>query len=60
MVDDTWAIVEVRLPGAVAPARWQRIDLKVDRTWQPAVHLAGSADLRSVGVQVGEAQLFRR
>jgi len=31
----------------------------VDRTWQPALYLAGSADLRMVGVQVGELRLVR-
>jgi hypothetical protein len=59
MVGDTWAIINVRLPDAGSPARFKRIDLKVDRTWQPALYIAGSADLRAVGVQVGELHLVR-
>ena len=59
MVGDTWAIINVRLPDAGSPARFKRIDLKVDRTWQPAISIAGSADLRAVGVQVGELRLVR-
>jgi hypothetical protein len=27
--------------------------------WQPALYIAGSADMRMVGVQVGEPRLFR-
>jgi O-antigen ligase len=59
LVDRTWAIVSVRLPEAAPPARFKRIDLRVDRIWQPALYIAGSADMRSVGVQVGEPRLFR-
>ena len=59
LVDDTWAIIDVQLPGIGPPTTFKRIDLKVDRTWQPALYLAGSADTRSVGVQVGELQLLR-
>jgi len=36
------------------PASVRRIDLRVDRPWQPAIYIAGSADMRTVGVQVGE------
>jgi hypothetical protein len=59
IVGDTWAIINVRLPDVDLPLRLKRIDLKVDRTWQPALYIAGSADLRAVGVQVGELRLFR-
>ena len=59
MVDATWAIVSVRLPDAVPPTRFKRIDLRVDRLWRPALYIAGSADMRNVGVQVGEPRLFR-
>jgi len=59
MVDGTWAIISVRLSGALPPARFQRIDLRIDRAWQPAFYIAGSGDLRAVGVQVGEVRLFR-
>jgi hypothetical protein len=59
LVDATWAIISVRLPDALPPLPFKRIDLKVDRVWQPAVYIAGSADMRSVGVQVGEPRLIR-
>jgi hypothetical protein len=36
------------------PARVRRIDLRVDRPWQPGIYIAGSADMRTVGIQVGE------
>jgi hypothetical protein len=58
-VDATWAIVSLRLPDAVPPTQFKRIDLTVDRVWQPALYIAGSADMRAVGVQVGEPRLFR-
>lgn len=59
MIGDGWAIVNLELPDAVPPTRFKRINLKVDRTWQPAVYQPGSADLRSVGVQIGEVRMFR-
>jgi O-antigen ligase len=59
LIGETWAMISVRLPGVQPPTRFKRIDLKVDRTWQPALYIAGSADLRTVGVQVGELRLFR-
>jgi O-antigen ligase len=59
MVDATWAIVSLRLPDAVPPTQFNRIDLTVDHVWQPALYIAGSADMRAVGVQVGEPRLFR-
>jgi hypothetical protein len=59
MVDGTWAIISVRLPGTMPPTKFQRIDLRPDRAWQPALYIAGSADRRVVGVQIGEVRLFR-
>jgi O-antigen ligase len=59
MADAAWAIVSLPLADAVPPARFKRIDLKVDRVWQPALYIAGSADMRMVGVQVGEPRLVR-
>ena len=59
LVAEPWATVSLDLPKAIPPARFTRIDFKIDRTWQPAVYIAGSADLRQIGVQVGEAQLVR-
>jgi O-antigen ligase len=58
-VGSSWMLIPVRLPAAMPPARLKRIDLQVDRTWQPALYIAGSPDMRSVGVQVGECQLVR-
>lgn len=59
LVADSWATLSLALPDVEPPARFKRIDLKIDRTWQPALYLAGSADMRAVGVQVGVPQLFR-
>ena len=59
LVDANWAIVSVRLPDATPPIAFKRVDLKMDRVWQPALYIAGSGDLRVVGVQVGEPRLFR-
>ena len=59
LVDSTWTLVSIRLPDAVPPMRFKRIDLKLDRVWQPALYTPGSADMRLVGVQVGELRLVR-
>jgi O-antigen ligase len=50
----TWTIVPVDVPAPQSPTRFTRVNLRVDRTWQPALYIPGSADLRPVGVQVGE------
>ena len=50
---DSWTVLGVTMPDA-PPASVRRIDLRVDRPWQPAIYIAGSADMRTVGVQVGE------
>jgi hypothetical protein len=54
LVGREWTVVEVDTPWRDATLRVKRIDLRVDRTWQPGVYIAGSGDLRQVGVQVGE------
>jgi O-antigen ligase len=59
MADATWAILSLPLPDAFPPVPFKRIDLKVDRVWQPALYIAGNADMRRVGVQVGEPRLIR-
>jgi O-antigen ligase len=60
LVDRSWSFLAVRVPDVLPPARFKRIDLKMDRTWQPALYIAGSADMRRVGIQVGEnIQLVR-
>jgi len=58
LIGDTWANLNLALPDAAPPTRYKRIDLRVDRTWQPAVYLPGSADMRPLGIQVGEVRLF--
>jgi hypothetical protein len=57
--DGAWAMLSLRLPDVLPPTQFKRIDLKVQRVWQPALYIAGSADMRKVGVQVGEPRLFR-
>jgi O-antigen ligase len=59
LVGSAWDLLEVRLPEAPPPVRFKRIDLKMARTWQPALYIAGSYDMRPVGVQVGECELLR-
>ena len=58
-VTQSWSFLAVRVPDVLPPARFKRINLKIDRTWQPAIYIAGSADMRRVGIQVGECQLVR-
>jgi O-antigen ligase len=59
LVDNTWGILVVPMPEVAPPTRFKRVDLKVDRAWQPALYVAGSADFRTVGVQMGEPELAR-
>ena len=58
-VDANWSVFEADLStfDPLAPVR--RVNLKVERTWQPALYIAGSAEMRRVGVQVGECELIR-
>jgi O-antigen ligase len=58
-VSTEWAILNVALPDVSPPDEFKRIDLKVERTFVPALYIPGSADRRTVGVQVGECRLFR-
>ncbi len=58
LVGMDWAILNLELPPGRPLQRFKRIDLKVLRTWQPAVYVQGSSDLRRVGVQVGEIKEF--
>jgi O-antigen ligase len=59
IITDVWAEIYVPLGDVPAPKGYRRVDLRVDRAWQPAVYIPGSADLRNVGVQVGEPRLDR-
>lgn len=55
----TWTTIAIDLPPA-DPTRMRRVDLRVSPgAWQPALQIAGSADMRRVGVEVGECT-FRR
>jgi len=56
---NSWTIVPVDVPQPQSPARFTRINLRADRTWQPALYVPGSADFRFVGVQVGEVRMVR-
>jgi putative inorganic carbon (hco3(-)) transporter len=55
----SWTTLVVNLPdtGPASPVR--RIDLRADHTWQQGVYLPGSADMRSVAIQVGAPAVFR-
>jgi len=59
LVGDRWIELNVDLPPVVPPARFNRIDLGMNVVWQPAIYIPGSADMRLVGVQVGEPRLLR-
>jgi hypothetical protein len=54
-----WETLDLPLPDAAPPVRFKRIDLRVGHTWQPALYVAGSYDMRPVGIQVGECELVR-
>jgi O-antigen ligase len=58
-ITDVWADIYVPLGDVPTPKGYRRVDLRVDRAWQPAVYIPGSADLRTVGVQVGEPRVER-
>jgi hypothetical protein len=58
LVGNSWTVLNVVLPAPQLLQRYKRVDLRVPRTWQPAVYLPGSRDLRTVGVQVGEVKVF--
>jgi hypothetical protein len=55
-VGSSWVMLNVELPPLDTLQAYRRVDLKVDRTWQPAIYIPGSRDMRSVGVQVGEVR----
>jgi hypothetical protein len=54
VASDDWASISLPLSPDASPSTYRRIDLKVDRTWRPALVVPGSAEMRSVGIQVGE------
>lgn len=54
-----WTAIALDLPATTPPNDVNRVNLKVDRTWRPALVIPGSADMRSVGVQVGAYRVLR-
>jgi hypothetical protein len=58
-ITDVWADIYVPLGDVPTPKGYRRVDVRVDRAWQPAVYIPGSADLRTVGIQVGEPRVER-
>jgi hypothetical protein len=59
LVGPEWTTLDVDVPGIDLPTRFKRIDLRVDQTWQPAIYIPGSGDMRHVGVQLGECEFKR-
>lgn len=59
IASDEWTTLALDLAPPLPPQSFNRIDLRVDRTWRPALFVPGSADMRSVGVQVGECRLLK-
>jgi O-antigen ligase len=60
LVDRFWSVFEADLTTQSPLAPVKRVNLKVERTWQPALYVAGSTEMRPVGVQVGECELVRQ
>ena len=60
LVDRSWSVFEADLTTQSPLAPVKRVNLKVERMWQPALYVAGSTEMRPVGVQVGECELMRQ
>ena len=58
-LSDAWTLINVPVDRSTASAHFLRINLRSDNTWRPALYIPGSAQLRPVGVQVGELRLVR-
>jgi hypothetical protein len=58
LVTDQWSTIAIDLPPAPANG-FHRVNLKMDRTWRPALAVAGSGDMRMVGVQIGDVRMVR-
>ena len=58
LVGSSWTMLNVVLPPLQSLQGYKRVDLRVPRTWQPAVYAPGSSDMRKVGVQIGEVRVF--
>lgn len=57
-IGESWGILNIALPTVDPPARFKRIDFRMDRTWQPALYIPGASEMRVVGLQFGEPKLF--
>jgi hypothetical protein len=60
IVFEWWTNFTLDLTPAPPPQTLNRINMKMDRTWRPALAVPGSADMRPVAVQVGEYRVIRR
>ena len=60
LVYGEWNDLDVRLREADPMIGVRRVNLRVERTWQPALYVPGSAEMRQVGIQVGEYQNHSR
>ena len=59
LVYGEWNDLDVRLHEADPMIVVRRVNLRVERTWQPALYLPGSAEMRRVGIQVGEFEIIQ-
>jgi len=59
LVYGAWNDLDVRLREADPMIAVRRVNLRVERTWQPALYVPGSAEMRSVGIQVGEYEIVQ-
>ena len=59
LVYGEWNDLVVRLREADPMIVVRRVNLRVERTWQPALYVPGSAEMRRVGIQVGEYEIIQ-
>jgi O-antigen ligase len=59
LVYGEWNDLDVRLREADPMIVARRVNLRVERTWQPALYVPGSAEMRHVGIQVGEPEIIQ-
>ena len=59
LVYGEWNDLDVRLREADPMIVVRRVNLRVEHTWQPALYLPGSAEMRHVGIQVGEPEIIQ-
>jgi len=59
LVYGEWNDLDVRLREADPMIGVRRVNLRVERTWQPALYVPGSTEMRHVGIQVGEYEIIQ-